>query len=458
MDNVELMYQEIMEKFENKKDLSETVQKACSQNIRFTEPMLIEFGRIRKDYPNYQNETTIANFIVNFGYRFTFDEIEIMHNPIYKDDHEWYSLASQQAEYGFKFTFDQIIRLKNQTNSHKHTIAFLMASKGHSFTVNELKQLNEFGKIFNIIFEMAHHGFILSYKDMKDLCGINIVRSNAVQLVRDANYQFSYDQIRELFPSYMDSYVISKIVTNQALNGYPFTPDQVASIHDPESKYYRTTLSIIDAKHGNKYSFDDINRLKNPNDFFGTSLSHQCVMKTEFDVDQLLTLGNPADKEGDTVAHMMAKNGHLFSCEEILRLSNPQNYFGISIGQIMVEKGYQFSDDERKKLKIPEFVEKKDIHIDLKNYRLHPEIWFMSWGGELYINGVCTLRYEFDGNSIYIYNTERYNYFLNWYYETHRPDLVKENPGYVNTFPDGFINDLFNSKPKSLIETHINNI
>lgn len=98
---------------------------------------------------------------------------------------------------------------------------------------------------------------------------------------------------------------------------------------------------------------DKIIELGNPSNKTGQTLAHVIIngqyafqWNSLFSTENLLKLGNPPDLDGNTLAHSMAERRKYFSTDDIIKLGNPKNDFGETIAHIMVENNHAFSVDE----------------------------------------------------------------------------------------------------------------
>lgn len=159
-----------------------------------------------------------------------------------------------------------------------------------------------------------------------------------------------------------------KLACLLARGGYGFTVNQLEIIGDFIDDAYGRTVSIEMASHGHTFAFDEVVRLNNPVDQFGATLAHWlAAFGKSFSVDEIIALGNPVinytgdeiydydieramcwsikqisqDAEyeakqnilhnGATIAHIMAREGFIFSEMEIIRLGNPADRAGLKI-------------------------------------------------------------------------------------------------------------------------------
>jgi hypothetical protein len=157
-----------------------------------------------------------------------------------------------------------------------------------------------------------------------------------------------------------------------AEKGAMFTTDQILANGDATSN--TETISLWMARHGHQFTFEEITRLGNPVGNLHATLAHWSAKKGyRFNLDELLVFGdirirystgdlhkffeglepddrlyyegfyldedyeyNAKDDEyydifynGATVAHIMAREGYMFTKEDITRLGNPKDGNGL---------------------------------------------------------------------------------------------------------------------------------
>jgi len=248
-------------------------------------------------------------------------------------------------------------------------------------------------------------------------------------------------------------------------NGYFFTFDQVLALGDPGASD-GFALSFLMAQKGYQFTFDEILRLKNPANDFRITLAHLCIHKSvqigykgyhdnwisssgkpyeeykysvsdhsyehifhnpPFTVEQLIQLGNPADKDGDTVAHWMAKTGHIFTEKELMQLGEPRNKKGESIAYIMARKGEKLTDEEMIKLDIHLGAHANREYLDIKNSEMVPGFEYPGWAYDFYFNGRLTYNYCDGGDmftSIHILNQEAWSIYLDYLKRTYSREII----------------------------------
>jgi len=90
----------------------------------------------------------------------------------------------------------------------------------------------------------------------------------------------------------------------------------------------------------------------------------------QFSASDLIVLGNPAVRNGWTLAHEITSKGHFFRTSEILKLGNPQTRDGRTIAHVMAKNGRSFSESELARLgnltgiEAGEYVPEFRIYVD----------------------------------------------------------------------------------------------
>lgn len=72
----------------------------------------------------------------------------------------------------------------------------------------------------------------------------------------------------------------------------------------------------------------------------------------KFTMDEILILGNPRNWMDDTIGELMAWNHHSFTIDELIKLKNEDESNATLIAEIMIQHGSSFSDDEKEILGI----------------------------------------------------------------------------------------------------------
>lgn len=89
-------------------------------------------------------------------------------------------------------------------------------------------------------------------------------------------------------------------------------------------------------------------------------------------LSEILRLGNPYNKSGSSIAHILARRGYKFTVDDILKLGNPVDACGSTIGHWMAyKKSYKLTDIEIFKLGNPSNDFGKTI-FDAMIYTLEP--------------------------------------------------------------------------------------
>jgi hypothetical protein len=132
--------------------------------------------------------------------------------------------------------------------------------------------------------------------------------------------------------------------------GYMFSIDELVTLKNP-SNANGDTLAHFMARNGFKFKFEDLIALKNPSNNNDYSIAHELYEKGERysfnEVVRLLELGTSPEW---TLAHLMAKAGHQFSFDELLVMLELTKGCHISIADIMLSNGNEFSITEMEKL------------------------------------------------------------------------------------------------------------
>lgn len=115
-------------------------------------------------------------------------------------------------------------------------------------------------------------------------------------------------------------------------------------------------------------------------------------------MDELIFLKNPADSDGDTVAHFMAMAGCKFSREEIIAIGNPKNSTGKSIADIIDIKADSPEINEKAEKKIIKFIDKQHNYYVAKYLERSHGILFAAYWCTLFINGMLTAEMENNGS------------------------------------------------------------
>lgn len=138
--------------------------------------------------------------------------------------------------------------------------------------------------------------------------------------------------------------------TDELKNSKRFKIDDMNILHHifnaDKTFKHEFVQNLISGSH--ESIFKNILELNNIEDCDGWTLAHvvMCYPNYEFTIDELLMLGNPANKKGETIAHLMADHGHKFTVDEILKLGNPTDKDGWTIAHNMIYKNHEFTLDE----------------------------------------------------------------------------------------------------------------
>jgi len=219
------------------------------------------------------------------------------------------------------------------------------------------------------------------------------------------------------------------------------------------------------ARHGYQFTFEEILRLENPADNFGVTLAHLSIHKPaqigyrgyhemwishsgqafekyeyaifnhsfervfqnpQFTIEQLIQLGNPADDDGDTVAHLMAKTGYIFTNNELMELGEQRNKLGETVADIMAHKNYKIPNSEVEKSDLP--LEQLPIndYLDIKDSRPIYGVECPGWAYDFYFNGRVTYNYCDWGmdTMIKIMNQEAWSIYLDYLEKTYPGQII----------------------------------
>jgi|GEM_PF-2410409 hypothetical protein len=130
--------------------------------------------------------------------------------------------------------------------------------------------------------------------------------------------------------------------------GAGFTVSDLIAMGNPRDKNGQTVAHDMIFYKGTIFDLSELLALGNPANKEGRTLAHFLIRHcgVRYSRDELLALGNPKDKEGLTLAHEMAASGYRFSVDDLLALDNPANKWGDTVAGYMVGKGYAFSMDD----------------------------------------------------------------------------------------------------------------
>lgn len=307
-------------------------------------------------------------------------------------------------------------------------------------------------------------GYRFSTHELLYLLNTNRMRGETItRIVAQSGYVSTFDDLMALLDS-IEPTGGNCIEDSKLTKGSYFTFNQILTTGVLiETEFL--ALTLIMARHGFQFTFDEIFRLKNPAGNYGITLAHLSIHKSvqigyrgyhemwmahtgqpfekyehanfdrcyeqffqnpPFTVEQLIQLGNPADNDGDTVAHLMAKSGHIFTDKELMQLGESRNKKGESIADIMARKGDKLTKDEKKKLDIPLGVKARKEYLDIKNIEMVPGYAYAGEAYDFYFNGRLTYSLC-DGGDMYttieILNQEAWSIYLDY--------LEKTYPGHI---------------------------
>jgi hypothetical protein len=135
--------------------------------------------------------------------------------------------------------------------------------------------------------------------------------------------------------------------------GYDFDLSELITLENPSNIYGRTVAHEM-AMQGHQFCLSDLKALGNPPDGSGITIAHLMANNGfKFTVDELLALGDSPDFEKITISHCMVRGGHQFTFDEIIRLNNPAELFGVTLSHWMARWGHRFTIDELIKIGNP---------------------------------------------------------------------------------------------------------
>ncbi len=317
----------------------------------------------------------------------------------------------------------------------------------------------------DISLRIIRSGYRFSTEDLLQLINSDSERGRSIiHTLAQCGYVFTFDELMALQnpkePRYGNS-----IASSMVANGSFFTLEQILALGELNNQD-TISLPLEMARHGYQFTFEEILRIKNPADDFGITLAHLCIHKSAqidyrgyhnnwmsssgepyeeykysvfnhsynhifnnppFTVEQLIQLGNPADKDGDTIAHWMAKADHIFTEKDLMQLGDPRNKKGESIAYIMARKGEKLTHEEMLKLDIPQEVQVNKEYLDIKNSEMVPGFEYPGWAYEFYFNGRLTYNYCDGGDmftSIHILNQEAWSIYLDYLKRTYSRKFI----------------------------------
>ena len=244
--------------------------------------------------------------LVNEGYSLTFEELMQLENPV-----RW-RLAYQMALLGFSFSISELLQIEDRSwNIHGASIAHNMAEKGHFLSFDDLMRLGNPKDIYKV--SVAHvmvqkgHNFtveqILMLGDDRDIQGL----STSLLMVKNG-HQFSFEEIM-LLKNPKDKQGAT-LAHWMARYGHRFTIEELIEMGNPDIDYAENDIvNYFDMDHGGIVGHMDEEKEYNAK----TYILHN----------------------GGTVAHIMAREGHRFTDEEIQKLGNPKDKAGLTISDWM---------------------------------------------------------------------------------------------------------------------------
>lgn len=111
----------------------------------------------------------------------------------------------------------------------------------------------------------------------------------------------------------------------------------------------RDTLAHIMAENGKIFSAEELLYFGNTFNIRRESIAHSMIKGgNNFSIQDIMKLENTQNSiNGNTLAHdMVIENGYMFSFDDLMELNNPRDFSYITVAHHMAKRGHVFSDKE----------------------------------------------------------------------------------------------------------------
>lgn len=152
--------------------------------------------------------------------------------------------------------------------------------------------------------------------------------------------------------------------------------NEILSLGNPSDRQGNTLAHSI-VLHGHLFTFEEIICLKNVSNKFNTTLAHLTAkLGYVFTSEQIMKLNNPQGDYGRTIAHnMVIYNNHRFTVDDLVKMNNMPDKYGLTIAHYMARYGHIFTVDEILKLENPSANNKETIadNMEFNGYQFTKE-------------------------------------------------------------------------------------